>query len=205
VDDSGKILSYDRFLSLVVYMYLSLYPKTKKIAVPIQASGEIDIVAKKYYTDIVRVKDSHFAIMNSTNDPDVELAGGTKGGVIFPQFSFATDGMFSIMKILELAARSHKKLSDIEAKTPQLHMAKNNVYCSLDMKGKIMRKIVEDSEDKKRQMIDGIKIFYDEYTWVLCIPDSEREIFHVNAEAKTRKRAELLVKEYSAKIKKFHG
>jgi len=27
----------------------------------------------------------------------------------------------------------------------------------------------------------------------------------VNAEAKTRKRAELLVKEYSAKIKKFHG
>jgi len=31
VDDSGKILSYDRFLSLVVYMYLSLYPKTKKI------------------------------------------------------------------------------------------------------------------------------------------------------------------------------
>ncbi len=205
VDDSGKILSYDRFLSLVVYMYLSLYPKTKKIAVPIQASGEIDIVAKKYYTDIVRVKDSHFAIMNSTNDPDVELAGGTKGGVIFPQFSFATDGMFSIMKILELVARSHKKLSDIEAKTPQLHMAKNNVYCSLDMKGKIMRKIVEDSEDKKRQMIDGIKIFYDEYTWVLCIPDSEREIFHVNAEAKTRKRAELLVKEYSAKIKKFHG
>ena len=81
-----KYLSYDSFLSLVVYMYLSIYPKTKKIAVPIQASGEIDIVAKKYYTDIVRVKDSHFAIMNATADPDVELAGGTKGGVIFPDF-----------------------------------------------------------------------------------------------------------------------
>lgn len=203
VDDTGKILSYDRFLSLVVYMYLSLYPKTKKIAIPIQASGEIDIVAKKYFTDIVRVKDSHFAIMNATADPDVELAGGTKGGVIFPEFSFATDGMFSIMKILELVARSHKTLSEIEKKTPMLHMAKYNVPCTLDQKGKIMRKLVEDSEGKKRQMIDGIKIFFDEFTWVLCIPDSEREIFHVNAEAKTLKRAKQLVKEYSQKIEKI--
>lgn len=205
VDDTGKILSYDRFLSLVVFMYLTLYPKTKKIAVPIQASGEIDIAAKKYFTEIVRVKDSHFAIMNATDDPDVELAGGTKGGVIFPQFSFATDGMFSIMKILELAARSRKKFNEIEKKTPVLHMAKNNVFCTLDMKGKIMRKLVEDSEGLKRQLIDGIKIYFDEYTWVLCIPDSEREIFHVNSEARTRKKAEQLVKEYSAKIKKYHG
>lgn len=204
VDNSGKILSYDRFLSMVVYMYLTLYPKTKKVAVPIQASSEIDIVAKKYYTDIVRVKDSHFAIMNATDDPDVELAGGTKGGVIFPSFLFATDGMFSIMKVLELAARSHKKLSEIEKSTPRLYMAKNNIFCSKDQKGKIMRKLVEESEGKKRQMIDGIKIFFDIHKWVLCIPDSERELFHVNAEAKTQKAADELVKEYSAKIKRYH-
>lgn len=84
-------------------------------------------------------------------------------------------------------------------------MAKNNIFCSLDQKGRIMRRLVEDSEGKKRQMIDGIKIFFDDYTWVLCIPDSEREIFHVNAEARTLKRAEQLVKEYSQKIKKYHG
>lgn len=204
VDDSGKILSYDRFLSVVVYMYLTLFPKTKKIAVPIQASSEIDIVAKKYYTDIVRVKDSHFAIMNATDDPDVELAGGTKGGVIFPQFLFATDGMFTIMKILELAAKSHKKLSEIERRAPRLYMAKNNIFCTKDQKGKIMRKLVEESEGKKRQLIDGIKIFFDANKWVLCIPDSERELFHVNAEAKTQKAADELVREYSNKIKRYH-
>ncbi|HMT11653.1 MAG TPA: hypothetical protein PKA39_08525 [Ignavibacteria bacterium] len=107
------------------------------------------------------------------------------------------------MKILELAARSHRRLSETEEKTPRLHMAKNNVFCTLDLKGKIMRRLVEDSEGQRRQMIDGIKIFFDDLTWVLCIPDSEREIFHVNAEAKTRKKAETLVKEYSAKIKKY--
>jgi len=112
--------------------------------------------------------------------------------------------MFSIVKILELVARSRKKLSDIGSKTPKLYMAKNNVFCTLDQKGKIMRKLVEDSEGKKRQLIDGIKIFFDDYKWVLCIPDSEREIFHVNAEAKTHKAAQELVKKYSEKIKKYH-
>jgi mannose-1-phosphate guanylyltransferase/phosphomannomutase len=204
VDDSGKRLSYDRFLSMVVYLYLTLYPKTKRIAIPIQASGEIDIVAKKYFTEVIRVKDSHFAIMNAADEPDVELAGGTKGGVIFPKFLFATDGMFSIVKILELVAKSGKSLSRIEKETPRLHMAKNNVFCSKDHKGKIMRKLVEESEGMRRHLIDGIKIFFDRYKWVLCIPDSEREIFHVNAEARTQKAAEELVKEYSNKIKKYH-
>jgi mannose-1-phosphate guanylyltransferase/phosphomannomutase len=67
-----------------------------------------------------------------------------------------------------------------------------------------MRQLVEDSEGRKRELIDGIKIFFSELKWVLCIPDSEREIFHVNAEAKTQKAADELVKEYSTKIKKYH-
>ena len=83
-------------------------------------------------------------------------------------------------------------------------MAKNNIFCTKDQKGKIMRKLVEDSEGKKRQLIDGIKIFFDDYKWVLCIPDSEREIFHVNAEARTQKEALELVKDYSSRIKRYH-
>jgi mannose-1-phosphate guanylyltransferase/phosphomannomutase len=143
--------------------------------------------------------------MNATDDPDVELAGGTKGGVIFPGFLFATDGMFTIVKVLELLAKSGKSLSQVEKQTPRLFMSKNNVFCTKDQKGKIMRKLVEDTEGMNRQLIDGIKIFYEEYKWVLCIPDSEREIFHVNAEAKTKKAAEELVREYSAKIRKYHN
>jgi mannose-1-phosphate guanylyltransferase/phosphomannomutase len=68
-----------------------------------------------------------------------------------------------------------------------------------------MRRLVEDTEERERLLIDGIKIFSGEdgNEWVLCIPDSEREIFHVNAEAKTKKAAEKLVKEFTKKIKKY--
>ncbi len=200
VDDSGRIIPHDRFLSIIVNLFLELFPSTKRIAVPIQASGEIDIIASRCGTEIIRVKDSHYAMMNASDDPDTELVGGTKGGVIFPKFLFATDGMYSIAKILELLAASGKSMSRIDKETPKLYMAKNNVYCTKEQKGKIMRRLVEDSEGMERQLIDGIKIFYEPYKWVLCIPDSEREIFHVNAEGKTRKTAEKLVKEFTGKI-----
>ena len=202
VDDAGKIVSYDRFLSIIINLYLSLFPDTKKIAVPIQASSEIDICASKYGTEVIRVKDSHFAMMNAAEQEEIELVGGTKGGIIFPKFSFATDGMFTIIKILELLAASEKSLSKIEKETPQLYMSKANIFCSKEQKGKIMRRLVEESEGKKRQLIDGIKIYFEQYKWVLCIPDSERELFHINAEARTKKAAEELVKEYTKKINK---
>jgi mannose-1-phosphate guanylyltransferase / phosphomannomutase len=200
-DNKGNVISHDRFLSLATHLFLMANPGTKKIAVPIQATGEVDITAKKYGTEVLRVKDSHYAMMNAADDPDVAFIGGTKGGVIFPKFLYATDGMFSIMKILELLAKTGKSLSEMDELTTKLYMSKTNLPCSKDIKGRIMRKLVEGSGGEKRQLIDGIKIFFDEWTWVLCIPDSERDIFHVNAEAKTKKEADALVKEYSIKIK----
>lgn len=202
-DDNGKVISHDRFLSIATHLFLMANPDTKKIAIPIQATGEIDITAGRYGTEVLRVKDSHYAMMNAADDPEVAFIGGTKGGVIFPKFLYATDGMFSIMKILELLAKTGKRLSEIDDLTPRLFMSKANLPCSKDLKGRIMRKLVEESGGVKRQLIDGIKIFFDELTWVLCIPDSERDIFHVNAEAKTKKEADVLVKEYSLKIKKL--
>ena len=66
-----------------------------------------------------------------------------------------------------------------------------------------MRMLVEQSDGMKRELIDGIKIFFGDRKWVLCIPDSEREIFHVNAEAPSLKTAKSLVNRYSKKITKF--
>jgi len=200
VDNKGRIISYDRFLAIMVNLFLSLHPNTRKIAVPIQASSEIDIAARRYGTQVVRVKDSHFAMMNAANDPEVKLIGGTKGGIIFPEFSFATDGMFSVMKILELLAASGKTLSELDKETPKLHMYKANLPCSREQKGKVMRMLVEESEGMKREMIDGIKIFFDDLEWVLCIPDSEREILHINAEAASLKKAKSIVNRYSRKL-----
>lgn len=203
VDNTGKIKNYDRFLSIVSNLFLGLYPDTKKIAVPIQATSEIDIIARKYGCEVLRVKDSHYAMMSAAEQPDVALVGGTKGGIIFPKFLHATDGMFSVVKILEMLALSGKSLSEVDKETPRLYMAKYNLYCTKEQKGRIMRRLVEESDKSPKQLIDGVKIFFDEFKWVLCLPDSEREIFHINAEGKTRKTAENLVKKYTNKINQY--
>jgi len=132
---------------------------------------------EKYGTEVIRVKDSHYAMMNATEIPGVGLVGGTKGGIIFPDYSHATDGMFSIMKVLEMLAASGKTLSGTDEETPHLFMAKKNIFCTKEQKGKIMRKLVEESEGKTRQLIDGIKIFFGKHEWVLCIPIVKERYF----------------------------
>jgi mannose-1-phosphate guanylyltransferase/phosphomannomutase len=82
-------------------------------------------------------------------------------------------------------------------------MVKNNIFCTKEQKGRIMRRLVEETRNYKRLLLDGIKIYFEDCQWVLCIPDSERELFHVNAEAKNRATAEELVKDFTSRIKKF--
>jgi len=52
-------------------------------------------------------------------------------------------------------------------------------------------------------LIDGVKIIYDNETSLLLLPDRERDIFHVNAESRTKSRAARLVSEYEKKLNEW--
>jgi len=43
-DEKGNFLEHQRLLTLITYLYLEVYPETKKIAVPISASMEVDAI-----------------------------------------------------------------------------------------------------------------------------------------------------------------
>jgi mannose-1-phosphate guanylyltransferase/phosphomannomutase len=129
--------------------------------------------------------------------------GGTKGGFIFTDFFFATDAMYSVAKILEMMAHSGTLFGQIDREVPTLEMAKRNVNCSWEHKGKVMRHIMLDSEGMRRDLVDGVKIYFDgEYRGAstLLIPDKERPLFHINAEANNRQAAEAIATEYEKKV-----
>ena len=133
-------------------------------------------------------------------DPDIKFVGGTKGGFIFPEFLFASDGMFSISKILELMAITGMKIGEVEKSLPRLFFTHKLVSCPRDLKGKVMRLATLESEGYKRQLIDGVKIFMDDITWILILPDRQRNEVHLFAESDDEKRVEQLLEDYSNKV-----
>lgn len=196
----GKILNGDRFLVLVLKMFLMVTPDVKKIAVPVQATREVDLIAEEYGVEVVRVKDTHYAMMMACEDPDISFVGGTRGGFLFPEFLYATDGMFSVAKILEMIAKSGISIDELDKKLPKLHMIKENLECPKDKKGSVMRQFMEDNIKYKQELIDGVKIFINNNDTILFTPDKYRGLVHLNVETENEQRTDELLKDFKTKI-----
>ncbi|MDX2128778.1 MAG: sugar phosphate nucleotidyltransferase [Chloroherpetonaceae bacterium] len=201
-DERGNFLDHQRLLTLITRLFIDVNPETRKIAVPITASQEIDDICSERGIAVVRTGDSHLDLMRTiASDPEISFVGGTKGGFVFPKFLFAVDGMFSCVKIMEMMAKSKVRIGDLSVRYPEKYfMIKRNISCPKDAKGKVMRKIMEDTASNYRILIDGVKIIFDNETSLLLLPDKERDIFHINAESRSKSRAVRLVSEYERKL-----
>lgn len=199
----GRVFDDDRFLVIVTKLFLMTTPGVKKITVPVQASREVDLVAAEYGTEVIRVKDSHYSMMSACADKDVKFAGGTRRGVFFPDFLYATDGMFSIAKILEMSAKIKMNIEEVDKIIPKLHRKKLNLNCTREEKGRIMRRIMEDTMHYRQQLIDGVKIFLSDTDTVLCIPDKARDLVHLNVESDSEAKAEKILEEFRGKVQQI--
>ena len=174
--------------------------------VPLAASGEIDLLAKEYGLSVLKTRDNHLALMEAAADKQNRFVGGTKGGFIYNDFLFASDGMYSVAKLLECLAQTRKHLGELDRETPHLHLVKKAVPCSWSVKGRVMRHLMKDSERIQRELIDGVKIFprqQDHRTSVLLNPDRTRPLFHINAESEDLGFAESLAGEYAEKLQQW--
>lgn len=198
VDERGIWYTSLRLLSIVTKMFLEANKEHEpySIAIPVHATQEIDQIAEKYNVTVIRIKNSHAAMMEATKDPDIKFVGGTRGGFIFPEFLNAADGMYSACKILEMIAATGCTLSELDRTLPKRHQATVMVECPWDAKGTVMRRAMEFTDAKQRMLIDGVKVFIDSSS-VLLVPDKEQPIFEVTAEAETADRAQQLKDTYA--------
>jgi mannose-1-phosphate guanylyltransferase/phosphomannomutase len=204
VDEEGNIIDSDRLLTLVTKLFLHLYPDTKKIAVPITSSVEVDVLAREYRVGVVKTRNTHLAMMEAASDKDVGFVGGTKGGFIFTDFFFASDGMFSLAKILEMMAKTGLHLGALDGQLPRLYRVKKEVRCPWDTKGKIMRYVMRETERQHRELVDGVRLLFDGTETgavsVMLLPDKEQPLFHITAEGSTREAAMQLAEKYEQQV-----
>ncbi len=195
IDDEGRVISHNNLLHLMVLLVSCCETKKGKIAVPLSVSNVVDEIAYQHGRRVLRTKVSARALMESALRKDVAFAGAQGGGFIFPQFLPAYDGIMTFCKIMEYLATLKQPLSKLVDSLPAYHLTQKNTYCSWESKGIVMRRLIERSRDKRRELIDGVKI-YEDNRWVLVVPDSEEPLFRVFAEADSDERAKAELDNY---------
>lgn len=204
IDNRGILYHPQRLLSIVTKLFLETnrHREPYKIAVPIVASSEIEQIASGYNVEVIRIKNSHSAMMDATQDENVLFVGGGWGGFIFTDFLFASDGMFSIGRILEMLAKTGVTIPEIDEALPRRYQHMIIVPCPWETKGRVVRRAMEFALDYKHQLVEGVKIFIDNDS-VLFYPDLEKNEFIVIGESDSYSQAVSLTNKFSNFLKKW--
>src|SRR3990170_433498 len=201
VDEKGEFISADLLLLIVTSLFLSSN-KAQKIAVPVVASIGVEKIASEYGVKVIRVRNDHLAMMDALSSLKVDFVGGTKGGFIFPGFQLGADAMFNVVKLLELMARANRKFGNLREELDRFYRITEEIPCDWSKKGQVMRELILYTEKFKRELIDGVRVLYDD-SWILVVPDNRKANLHIYVEAMDKAIAEKLFKEYVKKIEEW--
>jgi len=201
VDERGRILSGNEALAAVVMLILKTGAKGK-IAVSVTASRAIDVIASQHGVEVIRTKTNPRSQMEMAMLPDIAFVGSRRGNYIFPEFYPVFDAMLALVKILEMMYRLEVKLGDLIDEIPRFHMIRERVPCPWELKGTIMRNLIEETKGENVELIDGVKVNYED-GWIVIIPDPDRPIFHITAESEDKGKAEKLAASFADKIREW--
>jgi mannose-1-phosphate guanylyltransferase/phosphomannomutase len=178
----------------------------RTIGAPVTMTSWSDHIVRQGNGSIVRTGTSPRATAQAARLPGMLFLGDDRGGFVFPKFQPAFDAMYAVAKILEMLAKTGTRLGQLsDALLPANYMGVSHkqVPCPWDKKGQVMRRAIEFARNKKVELVDGVKIFLDDKTWVLFLPDPDRAYFHVWAEAPAAARAKNILQDYTGKVRSW--
>ncbi|QHG91083.1 mannose-1-phosphate guanyltransferase [Sulfurimonas sp. CVO] len=194
VTDEGEILDMVKGLLVVLYLLNMHASQTrKKVILPTWAPD----IFKFENLDIQRGKYSDFKAQKLR---EYSLIATVDGNFAFTEFGVFRDAIYASLKIMEMLSFSQYKLSEISRKIDDFCYMQEKIECSQALKGKMMRKFLEDTKGKRSSSEDGVKIWENETDWILMIPDQYSDHLNFYIQASTKEGAEALLKSYTQKI-----
>lgn len=193
--NNGIIL--DRYIALLVFLeLLDGDSYQKRVLLPVWAPDFID-----HHFQNLRIDRSKITNLKGAELRQYDFIATTTGNYVFSQFSFHFDSLFASMKLIEMLSRESKFISDIAMSFEPFYYFETKIACENRLKGKMMRKLLEDSLDKRNSNGDGIKIWMNEKNWIVIIPDQNSDTLRLYIQASTEKDGQKILKEYRKKIR----
>jgi len=140
------------------------------------------------------------AVLRASQHADVVLASDGAGGYCWPDFAVAFDAIFTTVRVLELLAQTRTSIGELKKRIPAVAHKKAVEFCPWEIKGRVMRTMMERHLKDRVDLTDGVKVFVDG-GWVLVVPDADRPEYHIIASTLDPVQSQQLVDEYSALVR----
>jgi phosphomannomutase/phosphoglucomutase len=204
VDELGDIHWGDKTFALVEKYFLK-ENKGGKIVTPVSSSTLVKDIAEAYDGEIVWTKVGSVTVSQTMKKTRAKLGGEENGGIFYGPHQAVRDGAMATALILDIMAKTGKRLSKLLAELPEYYIEKDKTECPEKLKEKVLEKLIRQLKKLNINTIDGVKIWFRDRSAILIRPSGTEPIYRLYAEAKTEEKASKLVKEYRLKLDKIVG
>ena len=197
IDEKGEVLDHHEAFALMSLLALKARPGV--LVAPATVPQSIARIAGILGAPFVSSKAEPSPLLRAAQQHQAVLASDGNGAYVFPEHQLAFDGIFALIKVLELLARDGRAVSAIRAEIPRVAYEHRLQNCPWALKGRVMRTMVEMHRDETVDLADGMKVFVDG-GWVLVLPDPDLPRYHIIVSVEDGKRAGELADRYTAMV-----
>ena len=198
IDEEGHLMDHDA--AFAVLAQLALADRSGILLGPASASLAFSMIAEQLGSRFVPTKITPGAVLRAAQHADTVLASDGAGGYCWPDFAVSFDAIFTTVRVLEMLAHQRAGLSSLRSRIPAVSHQVAVVFCPWDVKGRVMRAMMERHLRDRVDLTDGVKVFFDD-GWVLVVPDADRPEYHIIASTLDPVRSRALVDEYSTLVR----
>jgi len=191
-DERGRMIDRDKYKALAALIIMKKFDNTA-IAVTVSAPSVIEDMAKHYGAHIMRTKESPLELMGAlcTDEAKEEL---------HEQFVLHFDAVGAVVKIIDFMQKNSTGLAALVDEIPRFYTVRRSAECRFGDKGRVIRRIISETDDSKVKTLDGVDIT-EEKGRVVIIPDRVKPVCTLMCEAASEEYAEELAQIYMDKIK----
>jgi mannose-1-phosphate guanylyltransferase / phosphomannomutase len=194
VDETGTLLSHDE--AFAVLTQLALTGKPGMVLGPASSSLAFSMIADQFHSRFVPTKLTPGAVLRAAQHAEAVLASDGGGGFCWPDFAVSFDAIFTVARVLEMLAKTGTSLSVLRGRIPAVTHRTAVEFCPWEVKGRVMRTMMERHLRDRVDLTDGVKVFVDD-GWVLVAPDPDRPEYYIIGSTTDPGHADRLVEEYS--------
>src|SRR5207245_7844993 len=194
----GAVLEHDA--AFAVLAQLALSSKPGMVLGPASTSLAFSMIAERLGSRFVPTKITPGAVLRGAQHAEAVLASDGAGGYCWPDFALSFDAVITTVRVLELLAKTGGSLGALRSQIPVVAHRSAVEFCPWDIKGRVIRTMMEKHLKDRVDLTDGVKVFV-EGGWVLVVPDADRPEYHIIASALDARRSERLVDEYAQLVR----
>ena len=200
IDEKANAVWGDKTLSLVAQEYLKTHPG-ETLVTAISSSPSIEDVVGKYGGKVLWTKVGSVLVSRAMVENGYMIGGEENGGIMYGPHLAVRDGCMVLALMLHYMATRKMSLSALIDEQPRLVKEKDKTECPNHLKEIALKELVKKVNAPEINTMDGVKLIYEDGSWILFRPSGTEPIFRLYAESDSAERvAEMM--DYHKKLVK---